>query len=815
MDSAEKIKVFRSFEDLTREIIHDRDTGDMLAQRYPIRFIMLNNFNEFKNLAKFMANIGVEALDLETLIDEGEDDTWITKDMLKSAMKSCDSSTFVSPFSELVRFYNDDDFRGFFNEIMLLEDIQHPKKRIYVPLIGLQNRFTDFLNHFARIQESAPIWRFDADPQCVEVFFTKYKDFKLPNEDTQCQLDTLRDWLKFWKVQAPQERIVCCSAPIAAKFKYSKPDNIFNFVKINSPYEFMTRFLDLSFPFEYLEEDKCFWDELMNCLKNTNLLSFNFEAFTRSLFNKVTLTASDVIGEWLNSNNTAFKRWLLKQYVLHTSFKDEYPYVALCMGGVSDLSDENQLPNYITTRILYEMPNSQNRELFAEERRNIIVNNRAIFLNVITQKEQEWLLERTKELFQQNHDLKAAIDICTGVFEFEKILLMGWFIHNPDNSKIRNAIEKIYPEFAAYITTTRPSHFRVETTWCVDYLEDYKKAKLLDKYTEEIAQHIAEKNESAKSFYKWYYEFENSHSLLAEINSNIVYKLDKVYWIDGLGAEFLSYILYLVDSEQSNMKVVRSQICRSDIPTSTYHNRFEGDDIVKFGALDELGHDSHMYKYLYTLKDELNVLKEIIHEIIGNSKKQACTVAIVSDHGLSCLSRKAPSKKYEGKFEHEGRYIKTKEDALSDPDYLVHKNETDEEYYKVALTHSSLSKAPTHQVHGGCTPEEVLVPFVLLSNKNIPSIIKYEIQMSSDEVMLSNPIVSVTVIPEPTGVMLTCEGKCYKMDRVGTLWNTTLQDITEGTHNIDIKPDGASSHQFPIKVVGLSGNSSINDIIDL
>ena len=815
MDSAEKIKVFKSFEDLTCEIIHDKDTGDMLAQRYAIRFIMLNNFNEFKNLAKFMANIGVDALDLETLIDEGEDDTWITKDMLKSAMKSCKSSTFVSPFSELVRFYNDDDFRGFFNEIMLLEDIQHPKKRIYVPLIGLQNRFTDFLNRFARIQESAPIWRYDAENQSVEVFFTKYKDFKLPNGDTQCQLNTLRDWLKFWKVQAPQERIVCCSIPIAAKFKYSKPDNIFNFVKINSPYEFMTQFLDLSFPFDYFEEDKSYWEELLKSLKNVKLSSFNFESFTRSIFNKVTLTASDVIAEWLKSNNSEFKRWLLKQYVLYTSFKEEYPYVALCMEGVSDLNDANQLPNYIATRILYEMPTSKNRESFAEERRNIIVNNRAIFLNTITRNEQEWLFERTKELFQQNQDLKASIDICTGVFDFEKILLMGWFIHNPNNKKVLKAVENIYPEFAAYITTTKPSHFRVDNTWCVDYFEEYKKAKLLDKYTEEMANYIAEKNGSAKTFYKWYYEFENSHSLLAEVSSNDIYKPDKVYWIDGLSAEFLSYILYLIDAEQSNMKVVHSQICRSDIPSSTYHNRFDGEDVLKFGALDELGHDSHLYKYLYTLKDELNVLKEIVHEIIGNSKKQPCTVAIVSDHGLSCLSRKAPSKKYDGKFEHEGRYIKSKEDALSDSDYLVHKNETDEEYYKVALTHSSLSKAPTHQVHGGCTPEEVLVPFILLSNKNIPGSIKYEIKLSPDDVMLSNPAVSLTVIPEPSGVTLTCEGKIYKMDRVGTQWTTLLQDITEGTHSIDIKPDGAPSHQFKIKVVGLSGDSDINDIFDL
>ena len=36
MDSAEKIILFKSFEDLTREIIRDRDSGDMLAQRYAV-----------------------------------------------------------------------------------------------------------------------------------------------------------------------------------------------------------------------------------------------------------------------------------------------------------------------------------------------------------------------------------------------------------------------------------------------------------------------------------------------------------------------------------------------------------------------------------------------------------------------------------------------------------------------------------------------------------------------------------------------------------------------------------------------------------
>ncbi len=815
MDTSEKVKIFSSFEELTQEIIRDKEIRDMLAQRYAVRFIMLNNFNEFKELAKFMTNIGVDTLDLETLIDAGEDDTWITKDTLKDAIKACKKSTFVTPFSEVVRFYNDDDFRGFFNEIMLLEDIHNSNKRIYIPLIGLQNRFTDFLNHFARIQESAPIWRYDAETQSVEVFFAKYKDFVLPNESVQCQLDSLRDWLMFWKKQAPQERIVCTSVPIAAKYKYSKPDNIFNFTHIANAYEFMTQFLEIRFPFSYDENEKMYWEQLLKKLDKTKLDNFSFETFVRTSFNKVKLDAADIIAEWTNTSAAAYDRWLLKNYVQNTVFAEHFPYICICMDTVTSLSDENQLINMIATRILYnDLPANKFSE-YATERRNIIVENHYQFEQMATKDDQSWLFDRIREIFQSQGDLNSAMELCTGVFDFEKKLLMGWSVFYPNNKKLTDAISKFYPEYAAYITTNIPSHFKVENQWFIDYIKAYKRAKMEDKYLDEIADFIKTKNNSAANFYKWYFEFEETRGVLAEVNSNIAYRPDLVFWIDGLGAEFLSYILYLIGLENSGMKVVRSQITRSYLPSSTHHNRFEGDIVKKYGALDELGHDSHGYKHFDTLKDELKVIKTIIQDILSISKKQKCTVAIVSDHGLSCLSRKVPSKKYDGKFEHEGRYIKTTDDAMTDADYLVHENEAEGQKYKVALTHSSLSKVPTHQVHGGCTPEEVLVPFILLSNKDITNNVKYEIKYIGDDIMLSNPVVNVTVIPQPKKVTLSCEGKTYNMDRLGTQWTTTLQNITEGTHSIDIKPDGAESKDIKIKVVGVGMNSDINDMFDL
>ena len=572
--------------------------------------------------------------------------------------------------------------------------------------------------------------------------------------------------------------------------------------------------MDLSFPFAYEEKDKLYWEEILRSLENHKGASFSYVSYVHDVFNKKILNVSEILEEWVKEDATSFHRWLLFHYVLHTKMGEKDSYLKLCMEAVTDMNDARQLPNYIATLILYEMPANKKAE-YTQERRMLIKENADFFRTFITDQEQQWLLERTKEIIQKSNNFSNALELCTGVFDYEHILLMGCYAHNQQNKPVKDAVKTIYPEFAAYLKDTKPSSFAVDTQWCVEYFHEYKKAKLQDAYIPEIATFITKKNATSKTFYQWYYSFEESHDVLADVSHNSVLCPDKVYWIDGLGAEFLPYLLSLIEEKHSNMKVVRSQITRTTIPSSTSLNRFDGEKVIKYGALDELGHDAHGYKYLYTLNEELAVLKNIINEIIDTCQKQKTTIAIVSDHGLSCLSRKVSSKKYDGKFEHEGRYIKTSSEAETDHDYLVHKNEKDEQFYKVALTHSSLAKVPTHEVHGGCTPEEVLVPFILLSNKNVASSIVYQVKLIESEIMLSNPIVRLSVFPEPTSVSLTCDGQTYGMKREGTNWVVKLENIMEGSHSLDVKPKDDASIQLEVKVIGVGNNADINEMFTL
>jgi hypothetical protein len=105
----------------------------------------------------------------------------------------------------------------------------------------------------------------------------------------------------------------------------------------------------------------------------------------------------------------------------------------------------------------------------------------------------------------------------------------------------------------------------------------------------------------------------------------------------------------------------------------------------------------------------------MVEKILQQAEK--LTIAIISDHGLTALSRLVEAKHHTWTdISHEGRYAEvTSADAQkSDSEYL--KKDTGGKHYRVALTHASFDKKPVRETHGGATPEEVLVPFIVITN---------------------------------------------------------------------------------------------------
>lgn len=811
---SEKIRRFVDIEELKVAIKQDLDSKDVNAQRYSVRFIMLNDFNTFRSITTFLCKeMDAQMFELQLLM-LGDDKT-IPIDRLGRAIKDIPQTSIVVPFSELVRFYKDSDFNGFFNEIILTEDLKHPRKRIYIPIVGLNNRFTDFLKNFGRIDESAPIWQLYAPcDDKVTVFVSKYKSPTLPESSEYCVLDTMKDWLEFWRKQAPRDKILCSALPIWHGWRNARTDSIFTFTEITNPHEFINDFLGITIPFEYSDDETEHWEHLLQTISNEGDTHFSWKEFVEARFGTFKFTIGKILEIWGDEKSTPFDRWLLKNYLLHTGTLKDMPYFEECLKATTDYVIPAALFVEVAQRIFYVGTDAE-RTKFFDERRSLMQDEKDLFSRMVPKNEQEWIMEQQIQYAQQDNGLDIAKKLATSTFDFEKELFFGWYqLRSGEDFGLKH-LRTFYPDLYAYLMPTPMHACRSGAEWLANYFDAYREAKVMDRYTDSVRLHINTKNGSDAAFWDWYYKHNTCRDLYCDLMNDPDRKPDKVYWIDGLGVEFLPFILHLIETSSSNYEVVEAEISTTGLPSNTTLNRFEvdGKTHYKYGDLDELIHGDH-YQPRKTLIRELEVVRKIIGGILRDNSVGNHTIAIVSDHGLSALSRLCEPKKLTGKAHHEGRYIPYSSDmnVESMPEYITAKNHDDNTDYKIALTHSSLGRKPSHEVHGGCTPEEVLVPFIVITNNDASKPIKYEIKNATKETPLSNPQFECIIVPKPKSAVLIVGNKRIAMTVNNTTWSAKIPEAVEGQSVVGVLPYKGKEQNFDIRIFGLGiGQSLIDD----
>lgn len=811
--ATDKIICFNNLEELKIAIGKDINSKDVLAQRYCVRFIMLNDFNTFRELTKFLAkDLGVKMYEIQKLA-LGNDKT-ITIDMLSEAIKSITETSLVIPFSELVRFYKEDDFNGFFNEIILTEDLKHPNKRLYIPIIGLNNRFNDFLKNFGRIQESAPIWQlYSLQDDKVRVFIPRFKITFFPENSEYCRLDTMKDWLNFWRQQAPKEKILCSAMPIRAGWHNSRPDSIFTFSEIVNIYEYITEFLGISIPFMYDNNESHFWERLLQEIFFMTPGNFNWSTYVERHFNTWKFSIERIFEIWADDQSTDYDRWLLRNYLLYTNQLDAMPYTCLCLRETVDYFNPAVFFVKIAERIFYTATSAE-RERFIEERYNILHGEAKLFKDIVPKNNQKWIMEQIVSIVQDESNLSTAKKMCTGTFDFEKELYVKWYQLRSNKDFGLSQLKDFYPDLYAYLTTIDDSYYRPGAEWLSDYFNAYREAKVRDIYTDKIKTFIDSYNANDSSFWDWYYKHPTCHDLYHEIMTDTIRQPDKIYWIDGLGAEFIPLIQYLIENSHTNYEIIETQIATTGLPSNTSLNRFEVDDktLIKFSDLDSFVH-SEYYRTCTTLIEELSIIRNIVTIILKDNSVGSHTIAIVSDHGLTALSRLCEPRKLTGKVHHEGRYIPYTSDIVieSMPEYITVKNTDDNQDYKVALTHVSLGRKPSHEVHGGCTPEEVLVPFIVLSNVDTSKSIKYDIRPIRTELPVSNPVFECIINPQPKSAQLIVGNNKINMTVTGTKWSGNIPNAVEGNFIVSVLPDRGKAKSLDIQIYGMGMGNSLSD----
>ncbi len=734
-------KEFGSLEDLYQEIKTDKNwTGaeSSLRNRYPIRFVLFENFGDFGEFVQVCQDHDVYVQSIEKWMKEGQDDKLITYSQLaalfESYIKSLPANDFViATFSEITRFYDNMRYAEFDSLLKTIRLIQSPEEaqsghqRIYVPIIGMQSKVSKFKD-----DPNIHIWEYHSGTEYDNYHLiltngTTYGVKGLEERYTLCE--DLRHWIALWKNVGAKikPQIICTSKCIFANSDNAQPDNAFKYTVCNNAFEFLTEGLGINLgKLSLREEDMPYWEELASCIDVTD---FDFDVFVNQRFNTLNLNDENAfVQTWFEYKDT-FSRWLLKTYFVWKS--GERSYLIRVLENVTSLSTSDlfsQIATHIFDEPLDEASIGQRLSLLKEAKRQHV--------QIKSLAEQKVKAKLSAMAADPERGPLFAMKYMSPLTLSEQCLMVEWV----GQGKVeKNDIKNLFPELYAYLL---PSSIKTGkgNGWTNEYFQEYCLSKVGNQETGSLAKKLKELNGSQVSFETWRDGFKTVKTLMHNRQD-----IDIYYWIDGLGVDWIPFMTQVIDKHKADGVFLNEiYVAASELPTVTSVNKTKLDELAngkleKIGDVDKFAHTQKTYPAY--LVEEFRIVEDAISKVLSlyNGKK----IAFVSDHGISYMAQFGAGLNLAGvETDHAGRCGHwLKGSAQTDNNYIV----LDDGQTLCSLNNNSLSaKTPMGQgAHGGATPEEVLVPIIIVSNQKNAN--AYSAKLQSSEIVASSPVVRYTI----------------------------------------------------------------------
>lgn len=758
-------KEFDSLEGLYHEIEVDKHwTGaeSGLRNRYPIRFVLFENFGDFDNFVQVCQDHDVYVQSIDRWMKDGLDDKLITYSQLatlfEAYIKSLPANDFViAPFSEITRFYDNVHYAEFDSLLKTIRLIQSPEEaqrdhqRIYVPVIGMQSKVSKFKD-----DPNIHIWEYHSGIEYdnYHLILTKGTTYGVKGLEEQYTLcEDLRHWIALWKNVGAKikSQIICTSKCIFANSNNAQPDNAFKYTVCDNVFDFLTEGLGIDFgKLTAREEDMPYWEELASCIDVTD---FDFDAFVNQRFNTLNLNDENAFVQTWFEYKDEFSRWLLKTYFVWKS--DEQNYLSRVLENATSLSTSD-LFSQIATQIFDEPYNescmSQRLALLREAKRQHV--------QIKSLAEQKVKAKLSAMAADPERGHLFAMKYMSPLTLSELCLMMEWV----GQGKIeKNSIKNLFPELYAYLL---PSCVQTDNgnSWINGYFQEYRLSKVGNCLTENLANKLKALNASQVSFETWRNCFKTVKTLLHNRQD-----IDIFYWIDGLGVDWIPFITQVIERHKADGIFLNEvYVATSELPTVTSINKTKLSEMTdgkleKIGDVDKFAHTQKNYPAY--LIEEFQMVEKALSKVLSlyNGKK----IAFVSDHGISYMAQFGAGLNLAGmETNHAGRCGRwLNGSAPTDNNYIV----LDDGQTLCSLNNNSLSaKTPTGLgAHGGATPEEVLVPIIIVSNQKNAN--AYSVKLQSNEIVASSPMVRYTIkgLSSIDNPIVTYNGIDYTLHHAG------------------------------------------------
>lgn len=777
-------KTVNNFEELKAAIEHDKQATGLDAgtrNRYPLRFVLFDNFSDCYEFVEYLqSEQSAQVESVDKWIDPEYRDLIVSYDDLAESIEKfvkqiSPYDCVIAPFSELARFYDNESKHEFDALITTIKGIQtshegyEAHQRVYIPIVGLEGKMEAFKDDTQMIAYRMQSSNRDLNYRLI---LTPKEDYGVQGlEAKYTVVNDIKEWLKIWKDTRQQKttHIICKSMSIYAFAGFAQPDNAFSYYTCHNAYEFLTGGLQLPFGgLQYELRDGDNWEILAQSI---NLAEpFTFEKYVKSTLSVDEVADyKDFIRLWF-LHTTTFERWLLVRYYKQKETAENYLLEVLA-------KTTNYGTNEFVENLAMTLPSTDN---------DIAIRKYCLVLaakkNILLSDTAESQVSRALTSLPERVGYYSAKNYFTGVSRKEREIALRWLGQGHFTPA---DIKGFFPDLFYYINEGTGVAADVPN-WVEKYMLDYKLAKLRNVYTPEIDTHIKRLNASESTFDAWYNDFKTTYTHLKNRGDVEVF-----FWIDGLGIDWIPLVKQIIEERRERQIFLNEvMIARAQLPTKTSINKTdlerllpEGQKLEKIGDLDSMAHSTANIAP-FTLIHEIKMVRAAIEEILDRfvGKK----IAIISDHGLSYLSQLRQGLHLAGvDSDHRGRIAekKTKGAALVDETYF----RMEDGKTLCALRHESLcDKVPDNQgCHGGCTPEEVLVPIFIISSA--PAASNWQADIVDPNISGTEPRVKFDIknLPSTEKPYVTYANTKYAVHHVnGNIYETA--DLTLDPNDNDI-----------------------------
>lgn len=774
------LKIFDTFENLKIEVEKDltiKGSGAGIANRYPVRFVLFDNFTDCCDFVDYILHL--TACKIVRMEDWFSDDSMLPPHIIVNNVKTEIKRTPIShkvlmPFSEVTRFLPDEKFEALIDTIIGFENVINDSvQRVYIPIVGLDMKMSSFSKTI-----EAFIWHFKNINVCqpYKLIITRNDVLENIKMDSNYHIvKTFDNWIRCWNYPNLKDNIITSSLTIYNNAEKVGDDNAFRVIRCENSYDFIKKALELNIDFiPFKKEDSEHWNSFLRLIDINN---FEFEKFFNEKFGIFDLKSYDIFFETWFKHKQPFMRWLLAKYYVYKFCNQGY--ICRVLQNLDVYTD-----TAFTKGLAITIFSLENKELYIDERSVGMVqcakNNVELAPEIRT-----YLVEKVREIEEKEGIISALKYVSAYTYE-EKALIIEWY----SNGKVSNEqLRELYPDLYYYLGKTIAS---AEDPWVLDYIDKYKDAKVKNEYTDAVDAYIQDRNKDYLQHFKWTNKFRTTRTIM-----NARTDIQCYYWIDGLGLDWIPFIEQIVkEKELEGYYLNEVYVATAKLPTVTDINKkdidlLSGGLVEKYGDLDHSCHSCRAYpKYII---DDLTEVRKAIVKLLSEHPGEK--IAIVSDHGISYLSQLKQGHNLKGyTSEHWGRIAlssKKPSDIVNDEKYTVVET-PDGKSALCALKHDSLmAKIPEGMgAHGGCTPEEQLVPIIIISPEK--TTVSWSATLKSFEVEEANPIVIYSIlgldnkqIPllEYDGIVyaMNLEGGVYKSERLKLNKDVTKVTLRIGT----------------------------------